>query len=189
MNDKAKYAIALGAFVIFTIIGYKMLPEEEIVIQTNQGEEKNKIYVHIEGCVYNPGIIEVEYGTRIYELIQLAGGETEDADLSRINLASIVQDEQKVNIPKRIEFEEKNTNNGYKTVSNVNASASKTLININMATIDELKNLSQSTGIRITREPAGSPSETKSFSAVLDRLPMEDGETLRQNTKKHKKFL
>lgn len=142
MNDKAKYAIALGAFVIFTIIGYKMLPEEEIVIQTNQGEEKNKIYVHIEGCVYNPGIIEVEYGTRIYELIQLAGGETEDADLSKINLASIVQDEQKVNIPKRIEFEEKNTNNGYKNVSNVNASASKTLININMATIDELKNLS-----------------------------------------------
>ncbi|MBR6742448.1 MAG: DivIVA domain-containing protein [Clostridia bacterium] len=57
------------------------------------------------------------------------------------------------------------------------------------AEADELKNLSQSTGIRITREPAGSPSETKSFSAVLDRLPKEDGETLRQNTKKHKKFL
>lgn len=55
--------------------------------------------------------------------------------------------------------------------------------------IDELKNLSHSTGIKITREPAGSPSETKSFSAVIDRLPKEDGDALRQNTKKHKKFL
>lgn len=142
MNDKAKCIIALGAFVIFTFIGYKLLPKDEIVIQVDESKTENKIYVHIEGCVHSPGIKEVTYGTRLYELIEIAGGETMDADLSKVNLAVILSDEQKVYIPEKIVFEETETNTSTLNVGSAKHNTQNMLININVATIDELKTLS-----------------------------------------------
>lgn len=142
MNNKAKCILALGAFIIFTYIGYKTLPRDEIVIQSNQKSEREKIYVHIEGCIYNPGIVEVEYGTRIYELIELAGGETEEADLSKVNLASVLKDEQKVVIPAKIVEEEIKSNNSYKNVNYSASTNQSLLVNINTATREELQKLS-----------------------------------------------
>lgn len=142
MSDKAKCAIALGAFVIFTFIGYKLLPKDEIVIQVDENETVNNIYVHIEGCVHSPGIKEVTYGTRLYELIEIAGGETMDADLSKVNLASILNDEQKVYIPEKVVFSETKANMSTQDVSSSSHMEQNLLININVATIDELKRLS-----------------------------------------------
>ena len=142
MSDKAKCIVALGAFVIFTFIGYRLLPKDEIVIQVDENKSANKIYVHIEGCVHSPGIKEITYGTRLYELIEIAGGETMDADLSKVNLASILSDEQKVYIPEKIVFEEVETNKSLSNVSNASYNSQSALVNINVATIEELKTLS-----------------------------------------------
>lgn len=142
MIDKAKCIIALGAFVIFTFIGYKLLPKDEIVIQVDEENTVNKIYVHIEGCVHSPGIKEITYGTRLYELIEIAGGETMDADLSKVNLAMILSDEQKVYIPEKIVFEEPETNILTQNVNNASHNKQSLLVNINVATVDELKTLS-----------------------------------------------
>lgn len=142
MSDKAKCIIALGAFVIFTFIGYKLLPKDEVVIQVDDNKTENRIYVHIEGCVHSPGIKEVTYGTRLYELIEIAGGETMDADLSKVNLATILSDEQKVYIPEKIVFEEVETNTSTQNMSNAKHNTKNMLININVATRDELKTLS-----------------------------------------------
>lgn len=141
MNDKAKCIVALGAFVIFTFIGYKMLPKDEVVIEAGKEETASKIYVHIEGCVHSPGIKEVTYGTRLYELIEVAGGETVDADLSKVNLASILSDEQKIYIPEKIVFEEAETNNVSLNVNSNSHNQQSVLVNINVATTDELKKL------------------------------------------------
>lgn len=142
MNNKAKCILALGAFIIFTYVGYRTLPKDEIVIQSNQNIEDEKIYVHIEGCVYNPGIVEIEYGTRVYELIELAGGETDEADLSKINLASILEDEQKVFVPAKVVKEKVENNNSYQNVNYTNTTIQPVLVNINTATVEELQKLS-----------------------------------------------
>lgn len=143
MENKAKYILVLGALIISTYIGYKLLPKDEIVIQSNQAviDEVQKIYVHIEGCVHKPGIMEVELGTRIYELIELAGGETEDADLSKMNLASILKDEQKVVVPEKVSYVEAETNKSSANVKNQSAKPEQVLVNINTATITELESL------------------------------------------------
>lgn len=75
------------------------------------------------------GVFEIEDGTRIYEAIELAGGETLDADLTRLNLAKIVSDEEKIVVPKKVILEE-----------NVEAVESS-IVNINTASVEKLSTL------------------------------------------------
>lgn len=117
MRIKAKQILYVGAFIVLTLIGYIFLPKDEVVINTNafvddsfqdiSGNIINKemIYVHIEGAVNFPGIKDVPKNTRLFELIEIAGGELDDADLSKLNLASILKDEQKVYVPFKISNE------------------------------------------------------------------------------------
>jgi len=57
------------------------------------------IVVHVIGAVYSPGIIELPQGSRIHHALYLAGGHTNDADLSLINLAAEVHDAMQIRIP------------------------------------------------------------------------------------------
>jgi len=69
----------------------------------DSGEDKlsrRKIKVYIVGAVRYPGVIEVEEGSRLVDVLELAGGATEEADLERVNLALRVQDEGMYKIPK-----------------------------------------------------------------------------------------
>ncbi|MBQ7011857.1 MAG: DivIVA domain-containing protein [Clostridia bacterium] len=52
----------------------------------------------------------------------------------------------------------------------------------------ETEEFAFTTGLKITREPAGSASATKSFSAVKERLKNASGEETPATTKKQKKF-
>ncbi len=136
MEIKVKYLYVLGAFIVLCIIGYFSLPRDEIVIQASSNDEVEEeyIYVHIEGCVHEPGLIKAIKGIRLYELIELAGGETEEADLSKVNLASIVTDAQKIYIPQKIIYVE--TDEGISSISKDG------IVNINTATSNELQTLS-----------------------------------------------
>lgn len=124
MNNKFKNAIALGGFIITAIISVivlifsnKDMGEVELLqVDTviSSGEEKSEIpeveektvVVYILGAVQEPGIVRVKENTRLYEVLLLVGGATEDADLTKINLASNVHDEQKIMIPYRVTIEE-----------------------------------------------------------------------------------
>ncbi len=134
MNNKVKCALALGAFIILTILGYVLFPKEEILIKEDLETEDEYIYVHIEGCVNNPGLIKTKYGTRLFELIEEAGGETEDADLTRINLSSIVNDEQKIVIPAKVVVNNENNNEE-------NNKEESGVVNINTADKEKLTTL------------------------------------------------
>lgn len=67
----------------------------------NRPQEKAPVVlvVQIEGGVYRPGVYRVPEGTRVYELIERAGGAKEGADLSGLNLAAPLYDGQKITIP------------------------------------------------------------------------------------------
>ena len=96
----------------------------------------NLICVHIVGCVVNPGVYDVAEGSRIYEVVRLAGGFLPEADESYLNLASIVFDGQKIEV---LSKEEAKTAKPF--VSATETETSKKLININTATKEELMQL------------------------------------------------
>ena len=57
-------------------------------------KNSNKIMVEVKGEVKNPNVYVLEEGSRIFELIEMAGGPTENADLSNINRALYLSDGQ-----------------------------------------------------------------------------------------------
>ena len=57
------------------------------------------IYVDIKGQVYNPGVYKIEKSMRLYQLVNLAGGLTSDADSLSINLSYKLFDEDIIYIP------------------------------------------------------------------------------------------
>ena len=59
------------------------------------------MFIHIVGEVRNEGIVVLKKGDRIKDAIDKAGGATELADLSKINLAFVLSDGQKVRIPSK----------------------------------------------------------------------------------------
>jgi len=73
--------------------------EEQSVVMAEELAEPVEIVVHIEGAVNNPGVYAVSEGSRVNDLLILAGGATDEADLSRVNLAAFLQDAQQIIIP------------------------------------------------------------------------------------------
>lgn len=106
MNNKFKSYFLIGGFIV-VVLGLFLISEpmdEEIIIETTEVVEEElqeapKIYVYIIGAVNEPGIVEASGDARLYEIIEMAGGVTIEADIQKINLASIVKDEQKIIIP------------------------------------------------------------------------------------------
>ena len=67
---------------------------------TEAGVVENYIYVDIKGEVNNPGVYWVKASSRVFEVIDLAGGLTSLADTSSLYLSEIVKDGSSVIVPK-----------------------------------------------------------------------------------------
>ncbi len=91
--------------------------------------EPNKIIVQIMGEVNEPNVYELDEGTRLSELIELAGGFTENADIETVNQALQLRDEMKITILSIQSNEENQEQENGK-------------ININTADLDLLMSLS-----------------------------------------------
>lgn len=103
----------------------------------------NKVVVHIDGQVAAPGVYElVEGEARVNDAILAAGGLTADADTLSLNLASKVADGQKIYVPAVGEQQVAAEGSGVVAASGGVASSGGGLININLATVDELQVLS-----------------------------------------------
>ena len=64
--------------------------------------------VYITGEVHKPNVYELKDGARLNDLILLAGGLTDDADSSYVNLALKLRDEMRIHIPSLVEEEGRN---------------------------------------------------------------------------------
>ena len=130
MNNKVKFALAIGTFIILFVIGtFLMKKDEEVVFYLGEERILPKICAYVVGEVNSPGIFEVEDGTRVYQIIEMAGGTTEDADISRINLAKIVVDEEKINVPAKVVLEEGEESNS--KMVNINSASVEKLLSLN----------------------------------------------------------
>lgn len=114
---------------------------------TNQNEEietentQEKIMVHIIGEVKNQGVVVLESGARIVDAIEAAGGETDEADLTKLNLAYILNDGEKIKVPKKGEEQQEyiTSTSGLETSEENKTESQK--ININTANLEELTKL------------------------------------------------
>ena len=105
--------------------------DTEAVQTENSPGDTAEIYVHITGAVNNPGVIRLAPGSRLIDAIEKLGGLTENADTDSVNLASVLEDEDKIHIYTREETAETGA-----------VSASGTgRVNINTASLEDLKTL------------------------------------------------
>ena len=98
----------------------------------------NIIFIDLGGAVAKPGVYQVSPDTRLYMVIEMAGGLTDDADTNSVNQASFVQDGEKIIIPSKGDAAASPSSD---TVSPASAAAQTGLININTASKDELMTL------------------------------------------------
>ena len=157
--------IIIGGVVGFIIYKNKdkfKSKKEDIVVEKKLVKKTtssiDKIQVDIKGQVNYPGIYKVDSNLRVMDVIKLAGDLTENADTSVINLSKKVTDEMVIIVYSRDEVadfkktkeiekqvEEKCVQKDENSLVNdacINCSASNGKININTASLDELKYLS-----------------------------------------------
>ena len=88
---------------------YLELEEIENIEEKNieeKDDEVSTIVLHIAGEVNEEGVIEIESGARVIDAIEEAGGLTEKADITNVNLAYELKDGEKIYIPKEGEEKE-----------------------------------------------------------------------------------
>ncbi len=127
--------------------------ENEILannVSTNENNTNDDIVIiHITGSVKNPGIVKLKEGSRIEDAIEAAGGLTENADITKVNLAYIVEDGTKIKIPSASEedigdediIDSKSGDNIIIEENTVSSNNSTQTININKATEKEFETL------------------------------------------------
>ncbi len=77
---------------------------EETEIEQEHIDEPAFYVIDVKGAVQNPGVYELAQGSRVHEVIELAGGFLQEADEKQLNLAQLLHDEMMIYVP--IEGEE-----------------------------------------------------------------------------------
>lgn len=100
-------AIMIGAFLFLNhddtgenVSQSNQVQEEERISVDEADQASANVVVDVKGEVANPGVYEIESEARVNDVIDMAGGFTNDADQTMVNLAQKVQDEMIIMIPK-----------------------------------------------------------------------------------------
>lgn len=138
-------------------------------------ETSEEIFVYVNGAVKNPGVYCVNRNTRIYQVIDMAGGMTGKAQKDCLNLAEKVQDGQEIKVLSKKQFKKQNSGSSdegtkeeraeLKDISENTSEAG--MVNINSATAEQLTSLP---GIGDTKAAAivAYRDENGDFSSIED---------------------
>lgn len=162
-------------------------PEDK---DSNEGqeksEEKSTICVYICGAVVNEGVYEVPAGSRVSDVLDKAGGYSEEALHGYVNLARTLEDGERVYIPDKQELESlgilegDGSSSGSGDSSGASADGSsgssadgsnETLVNINTADSETLQTLpgigeKKAADIIAYREEHGAFSSTEDLKNI-----------------------
>ena len=145
------------AVIVIILVGRGMMAsstKEKVMVtnavNTTRVEETTTMmpqncYVDIKGEVLRPGVYEFSCESRIQEVIKKAGGFTEEADETKINLAQKISDQMQIIVPNLHSKQEGGVTEGNSekgNMSNTTPSNSKQgTVNINTATLEELQTI------------------------------------------------
>lgn len=167
MKREKKTIICSILFIVLAGILYQQLrrtgsTQEELLILespvvTNQAftediqvteavSQSSKYCCYVCGAVRNPGVYDFPKGTRLNEVIDLAGGFTEDAASAYLNLAQQAEDGEKIYVPTIMELaswypEQTELGVEKEAARSGETAQSEEQININTADIDMLTTL------------------------------------------------
>lgn len=127
--------ILLGLFLAALVWVIARNPSGEAVTLRPVPTEK-PIVVHITGAVPRPGVYALPKGARVQDVISAAGGFLADAQKTDINLAALLEDGQKLDIPYMEGASPVMVTPGVEVITNTTE-----LININTASQAELESL------------------------------------------------
>ncbi len=137
----------------------KITPQRNVVIpgvvtsvpQTSESETikntSSEWYLYITGNVRKPGVYRLPEGSRLFHLVEIAGGFNDFADPTAVNMAALLSDGAHVHVPKKGERPQQTASVISETVvkSGVintqvpgKSAGNQQLININRATKEEL---------------------------------------------------
>ena len=145
------------AVIVIILVGRVMMAsstKEKVMVtnavNTTRVEETTTMipqncYVDIKGEVLRSGVYEFSCESRIQEVIKKAGGFTEEADETKINLAQKITDQMQMIVPNVNSKQEGGVTEGNSekgNSSNTTPSNSKQgTVNINTATLEELQTI------------------------------------------------
>ena len=151
------FIIALVSFITGEIKENDMTEQDDVIITSGSdgadidddtGEnsktyDRDIIYIDVEGAVASPGVVKTPPESRVFYAVDMAGGLTDKADTSKINLAAKLSDGDKVYIP----YISDDGNDGpdgrkYGYTGNKARGNADEIVNINTATMAELESVS-----------------------------------------------
>jgi len=127
--------ILFGLFLAALVWVVSRNPRGEAVILRPVPTEK-PVIVHITGAVPRPGVYALPQGARVQDAISASGGFLAEAEKSQINLAALLEDGEKLDIP----FME-GASPVLATPGATVVAVTTELININTASVAELDTL------------------------------------------------
>ena len=165
--------VAISIIVFFTNKKDKVVASNNNMISKKTTKANNKqkdiknLIVEIKGAVITPGVYTLKEGSRVIDLINIAGGLSEGANTDYINQSKILEDQMVIKIYTNQEIEESNRvevvtkyiekecncpkitndacliNDSSNNNSNITSDTNSTngLININTCTLDQLLTL------------------------------------------------
>lgn len=100
-------AIVLALVVLSAAVGLGLMrgqaaPTESVPLSTGGGTaagSSGELYVHVLGAVTSPGLYVLDLDSRLVDAVAAAGGTTDDADLTAINLARVLSDGEQIIVP------------------------------------------------------------------------------------------
>ncbi len=171
LTKNQKIFLIIFLLIIVAVLGYTIwnftkdnsneTEIDDLMINTNTENITNtldtattapseKIIIYIIGCVKTPGVYELDVDSRVSNAVDAAGGLSETADLTKINLAYKLEDGQKITIPsindktdENSTYEDFITDSSENTISRTNSTSvqKSSIVNINSATQTELETL------------------------------------------------
>jgi competence protein ComEA len=70
-------------------------------VPQNVDEVPEEWFLYVTGSVRNPGVYKLSEGSRLFQLIEAAGGLTSLADTVAVNMAAVLEDGLHVHIPRK----------------------------------------------------------------------------------------
>lgn len=99
-------AIVLAIVVLSGAVGLGILRGRAAPVETvplgdaaQTSPSDGELYVHVLGAVERPGLYVLRLDTRLVDAVAAAGGTTDDADLTAINLARPLTDGEQIVVP------------------------------------------------------------------------------------------
>lgn len=145
------------AVIVIILVGRGMMAsstKEKVMVtnavNTTRIEETTTMmpqncYVDIKGEVLHPGVYEFSCESRVQEVIKKAGGFTEEADETKINLAQKITDQMQMIIPNLHSKQEGGVTEGSSEKGNSShtppSNSKQGTVNINTATLEELQTI------------------------------------------------